>query len=136
MAEWREKLSFAPLVKHLTIGDKILLFFLAVLTVTGFLLTNTLRSGGLFAEIQVNGRHVATLSLLEDRQITVPGWIGPVEISVRNGKISVLSSPCLWKICVRSGPVSKAGDIIVCIPSKLVIRIFAKNMESLDAVTG
>ncbi len=128
--------TLSPLVKHLTAGDKILLVTLVVLTLSGFWLTHLLRDRGVYADIMVENRHVATLDLLQDRELTVQGQLGPVSIKIHDGKVSVISSPCRQKICEKTGPVFRAGDIIVCLPSKLVIQIRSKNSRNLDAVTG
>jgi hypothetical protein len=51
----------------------------------------------------------------------VNGTIGNVSISVQNKKLRVTESSCLHKTCIKTNPISKAGDYIVCIPNELVI---------------
>lgn len=51
----------------------------------------------------------------------VNGTAGNVSINIQNKKLRVTESSCLHKTCIKTNPISKAGDYIVCIPNELVI---------------
>jgi hypothetical protein len=76
--------------------------------------------------------------LEEDRLLTVDGPLGKTEIAIEDNSIRVISSPCPGKICVNSGPISKPGDWIACLPNQVFINIQAsiddheKNIDSIS----
>ncbi|MDP4109339.1 MAG: NusG domain II-containing protein, partial [Bacillota bacterium] len=57
-------------------------------------------------------------------------------VLAENGKIRVLSADCPDKVCVRTGFISRPGQSIVCLPSRLVIRLEGESKSGLDAVVG
>lgn len=44
-------------------------------------------------------------------------------ISIEKGRIKITDADCPDKICVKSGWISQAGETIVCLPHKLIIKI-------------
>ena len=44
-------------------------------------------------------------------------------IRIENGHISVTDADCPDKICLQTGAISHAGEIIACLPHKLIIEI-------------
>ena len=44
-------------------------------------------------------------------------------VHVQNGTISVHDADCHDRICVKSAPISQSGEIIACLPHKLLIEI-------------
>ena len=58
----------------------------------------------------------------------------PATILVEHGKISIKGASCPDKVCENTGKISDFGEIIVCLPSKLIIKIENPN-KSIDATT-
>ena len=79
-------------------------------------------------------RPTETYSLGEDRRLTLTGNGYTLEIEVKGGAISVVSSDCPGCDCVRTGAVSKAGSSIVCIPAGIVITVGGGG--DYDALAG
>ncbi|WP_058486812.1 NusG domain II-containing protein [Defluviitalea phaphyphila] len=50
-------------------------------------------------------------------------------IRVEKGRIRFIEADCPDLVCVNSGWLSKPGDIAVCIPNKILIRIEGKDDE-------
>jgi len=44
-------------------------------------------------------------------------------VSVAGGRVRVMSSDCPHQCCVHTGWKSRAGDIIVCVPNRVVVTI-------------
>ena len=42
---------------------------------------------------------------------------------INGGKASIVSADCPDKLCVHQQEISKAGESIICLPHKLVVRI-------------
>lgn len=104
-----------------------LILALALLAVLGaaFLLQRLWFQGqGLRAVVQVDGREDMELDLSQDREF----WVGDERtgrnlIQVRDGAVRVLEADCPDKVCVRTGPIRQEGQVIACLPHKVIIYI-------------
>jgi len=56
-----------------------------------------------------------------------------VKVSIKSGKVSVIESSCQNKICIKTGVIKNPGQLIVCVPNKVVIKIVSnkKNFDTL-----
>ena len=55
-------------------------------------------------------------------------------VSLSDGKVRVVSSTCPDKVCVRTGEISKTGEIIVCVPNRVSVKMTGR--EEFDAVVN
>ncbi|HHX10563.1 MAG TPA: NusG domain II-containing protein [Firmicutes bacterium] len=67
------------------------------------------------------------LKNIPDGTIPVEGPLGTTIVEVERGRVRVLSSPCPEHICMNTGWISKPGQIIVCMPNQVVVRIVKKQ---------
>lgn len=110
------------LFKRLTPFDRKLLLFLTILVLFSFLLL--LRQGvGRKVLVEVAGRTVFVADLAQDQQVELTGPLGTTVLRIAAGSVAVLSSPCPQKVCIAMGPISRSGDLLACVPNRLVIRI-------------
>ena len=86
------------------------------------------------AEIDVAGRVVATLDLARDGVSEVRGPLGVTRVEVRGGRVRVLSSPCPRQACRHGGWIGAAGEMLVCLPNEVVIRLPGQRAGATDAV--
>ena len=84
---------------------------------------------GRSAEIYVDGTLVATVRLDHQERIDLLG----LTVVVEEGGIHVEDADCPDKICERMGKISKAGETIICLPNKVVIKILGKG--EVEAIT-
>lgn len=78
------------------------------------------------AVITVNGATVREIPLTthEGREtFTVDTPNGTNEITVDGRTIAVTDADCHDKICVKSGAMERKGEVIACLPHKLLIEI-------------
>lgn len=79
-----------------------------------------------YAEITIDGKFYKKINLSEhkgDEQIDIKTVYGDNIIEIKDNSIKVLDADCKDKICIRSGFISEPGQIIVCLPHKLMIEI-------------
>ena len=60
-------------------------------------------------------------------------------VEIRDGRVSVTDSSCKNQVCVKHEPISKAGESIICLPNRLVVRIAAEDSEEgggYDTITS
>jgi len=121
-------------VAALTRADRLVFYTLVGLGVALLFLP---RGAGEPAALVVEGtggyRSVAPLS--EDGRIEVPGPLGTTVVEVRDGAARVVSSPCPQKTCIAMGAVAEPGDIAVCVPNGVIVRIEGDATQRLDATT-
>ncbi|MCR5648605.1 MAG: NusG domain II-containing protein [Oscillospiraceae bacterium] len=80
--------------------------------------------GGAAAVVTVNGEHYASLPLSEDAELLIRSDDGGENLLViSGGKARVTESNCPNGVCVETGAVSSEGQLIVCLPHKVVIEI-------------
>ena len=79
---------------------------------------------GLFREIP----------LAEDAEVQVPGPLGTSIVEIRSGKVFMASSPCMNKVCIHMGRISRSGGSILCIPNKVSVTIRSFHTDT-DTVT-
>ena len=84
-----------------------------------------------YADVVLKGTMVHRLSLEEEKELTVQTDIGGVEISIKDGGIAVLSSPCPNKSCVHMGYKYKVGETIICAPASLSIHLLGGEMTEV-----
>jgi len=119
----------------LTRNDKILI--LGLVTVASFFFVRLffISSEGSQALIKVGNSPAQRISLRMDRIINLEGEKGKVTIEVKDGRVSVVESSCLQKICVNTGWVNKPGQSIICLPNKVLVTIEGKETLGIDGVS-
>jgi len=56
-------------------------------------------------------------------------------IRVLEGQVEVLHSDCPGQDCVHAGPISRAGQSLVCLPAQVVIHL-AHSGDGPDVIVG
>lgn len=121
--------------EHLTFADKVLIGCLIVLSLASYPLVRRMTKEGHAVQIEVNGTVYKTVSLQTDQAFSVPGPLGNTEVVIEDGEVFVRESPCRAKICIRTGHISQSGQLVVCIPNKVVVRVVGEKVLPYDAVT-
>ena len=113
-----------------------LLVLLAIIGV-GFLIQRYFfGKTGATAIIEQDGETVAELNLNKNTEFVLnDGNGGSNTITVQNGHISVTEANCPDLVCVRTGAISQTGEVIACLPHKLIITISSDQIDSLDSLT-
>lgn len=90
-------------------------------------------SDGRFAEVRINGAVVAALPLGMDTDFDTNEG---VLVRVERGKVFVAEADCPDRLCVRQGAIGRPGQMIVCLPNKVAVKIISDRDESkgVDAV--
>lgn len=77
------------------------------------------------AEISVDGEPYKTVSFDKnnDETIDIKSKLGTNVIKVQDNKIGVVDADCPDKVCIHDGFIEKPGQMLVCLPNKVVIEI-------------
>ncbi len=95
------------------------------------------QTDSVYGEIWQDGERIHLIKLSEnyEKTITVQGKNYTDTIEISDGKMRFISADCPDKVCVHTGWISKSGQLAVCIPNRVMIRITG-GQSDLDAVTS
>lgn len=98
--------------------------FLLIFCVSGILMLyfRQLNTKG-YVVIYIDGNVVQRETLSEQKEFDVQSDYGINHIIIQNGSVWVSDADCANKICVRTGTISNASDVISCLPHHLIITI-------------
>lgn len=115
--------------KIFKIGDLIVLavFIIAAALAIYFMTKPT----GSEVYIYKDGKLLETVSLSTEKTVKVDEHI---TVKISGGAAYVLKSDCKGQDCVKAGKISKVGEMIVCLPNKVVIKIVGDG--EVDYITG
>lgn len=77
----------------------------------------------------------SSVSLSEEADLHVEGRTGGLDVRVSGGSVRVFSARCPDKRCMRMGPATEPGDVIVCVPNGISVTIGGERADALDAVS-
>ena len=109
----------------LTKADILLIFTLLMLSELPLLLTTTVPAN-CFAEIKFNGTIINRFALtghIGTKTYDINTSVGHNTVLIQDDTIAVIDTDCPDAICKQTGTISKAGEIIACLPHKLIIEI-------------
>lgn len=88
------------------------------------------------AEVRIfcENRHIASFSLSEDREYLYEHNGIRNLIRIQSGQVRVADADCPDQSCRRMGEISRAGEVILCVPSGLKIEIFGGDSD-IDGFT-
>lgn len=94
-------------------------------------------SGTLICEIKQENRVVKTIRLKEGYQDNVTLTRGSITnvIEIDGMQVCFAQSNCPDQVCVRTGVLTRAGQMAVCLPTRVTVRILGADMQ-VDAIAG
>lgn len=118
-------------------GDKWLILVLVVTSVSLYL-TYSLKmmhaakhEGKTFAQIELNGELYKKVELTaEPQEIKIVTDRGYDLLRISNYGIEVVESDCPEKICMTYGFIDKVGEMIICLPNRMVVEIVGDSDSS------
>jgi hypothetical protein len=131
------RLSFMErLRRQLRFGDWLVAFLFVALAVGSFWLgglmhTSEQTAGNLIAVVMAGNRQLTARNLTTPSEFAVHGAVGEMLLQVANRRIRVLRSTCPNQVCVRQGAVHRSGEMLVCVPNRVVILIRRANEAKL-----
>lgn len=120
----------------LTKGDKILIIFLIIFSIflTYYINFSNKNNIEKYISIQVDGKEIKTIKLTKDiigETYTVKTEFGKNVLKFGDGELKIIEASCLDQLCVKQGTISKVGELLVCLPNRLVIEIKSENTNSI-----
>lgn len=120
------------LLKFFNKADVILLIVLLLLGAGSIFASKIIPTGADTVIISVDGEEYGRYPLAFDRVIDIDTEYGHNTVTISGGKAAVTDSDCPNHDCEDFGAVSKAGQSIMCLPHRMLVRIDGKT--DVDAV--
>lgn len=100
------------------------LVFVAVLAAASavFFCSQIIRpaEAGKTVEVCLRGEIYAQMPLNTDSSVDVDGLC---VVTVSGGEVKVEQAVCKNQLCVRHAPIKRAGEVIICLPAEVTVRI-------------
>ncbi|NLV75428.1 MAG: NusG domain II-containing protein [Tissierellia bacterium] len=112
----------------LTKGDKYLIIFIIIISLLSLVFINksALHYGKKYVSIQVDGEEFKRIifdKTVIGKTIPIKTEFGYNLIEIGDEKVRVIEADCPDQLDVKQGYISKVGEVIVCLPNRLVIEI-------------
>lgn len=123
-----------------TVWDKIIIATLLSMALIIYLLF----AGFIFGEqpetvvIFVDGKEYASYNLAEIsgiKNVEINTELGHNTVEITSDGARVTEASCPDKTDIQSGKISKPGQMLVCVPNRLTVRIIGKSGAKVDKVT-
>lgn len=119
-------------------NDIILVTILLILAIVSYTIVKYIgNENGAQVEVIIDGEVSETFPL--DENISYKIIIDDKNyniLSIENGEVSVSEASCPDKLCINQKKITKAGESIICLPNKLVVRIVGDKKTTIDAVAN
>lgn len=95
---------------------------LAVVFFAGYRYVN--RGEASVAVVSADGQTIRELPLSRDADIIVEGKGGGTNrVIIKDGAVSITEASCPDLICIREGKKKEKGDVITCLPNRIIVTI-------------
>ncbi len=120
--------------------DKFLIILVLIVSIISIIIIGKATSNydTTYAEIYVDGNLYKKYSLDKNLNevVTIETKHGKNIIEIEGYNVRMIESSCINKLCIKQGTIHKQGQLIVCLPNKVVVQIIGKNSSSdLDTIS-
>ena len=114
--------------------ELVLILVLLLAAAAGFLVNQAMhKKPAAQVEITVDGKLVRTLDLNQDADLIIDVPVGALvreyggtnHLIIQDGTAWISEASCPDKVCVHQGKVSLNGELIVCLPNRVIAKIVA-----------
>ena len=118
--------------------DVVIIVILLVISFVPYLMfknkSKDVNTSELYATVTVNGEVLREidLSAKKDEEFIIETSEGNNKVVVKDGGIAIVEADCSDGVCVYQGVASKPGDMIVCLPHRVIIEVMGTDQGYTD----
>lgn len=101
----------------------------ATAAVSALLLMFTQGDPGATVRITIDGALYGEYSLSEEQSISIDEKLGHNRLVIEDGSAYMADADCPDKYCMDYKPIAKSGEMIICLPHKLVVEVTGTQDE-------
>lgn len=108
----------------MTVADRVLVLLLLVLSGAGLLLVAFAPAGARL--VVTDGERTLFAAPLDDqREVALEGPLGTSRLEISANGARITDAPCPRRVCMTMGPIRQSGELIACIPNRILVRVEA-----------
>ena len=92
-------------------------------------------SPGAQVRVTVDEQTYAVCPLDTDTELNIVTPYGQNRLVIQNGTAFIETADCPQQICVHHRAISKTGEVIVCLPHRVVVTVEHGDAPDVDAIT-
>lgn len=121
----------------LTKGDKVLVIVLIVFSLLFAYYMATVNNNleKKYISIQINGEEINTIEFSDDiigETYVLETEFGRNVLQFGDGEVRIIEASCPDQLCVKQGKIGQVGQLLVCLPNRLVVEIKANDAVNDD----
>lgn len=106
----------------MTRGDWLIVLSLLTASLLGLVWLAT-APGGSYVVVTSAGLVCFTAPINHPHSVDLDGPLGKTHLIIDDQGARISSSPCPRKICIAMGSASRTGDLLACVPNRILVRI-------------
>lgn len=110
-------------------AEIILVFVLLFLAALMLLFMEFTATSGVWAVVYVDGIEYGRYPLNADLEVVISTEHGENTLVIKDGEADVASADCPDKTCVRARSAVNSGEMIVCLPHKVMVKIEGEDFD-------
>ncbi len=119
-------------------GDKFVIFFVLLLAVAAYILFSVFLFADHADTVQIfaDGKLYASYSLTSTKEemVEIKTKYGTNLLKITKNGAEMIEASCPDKRDVKMGEITKAGQALICVPNRVVIKLTSQNNASVDKV--
>jgi hypothetical protein len=112
----------------MTAGDWLVVLFLLTASLAGIAWVAA-APGGTRVVVTSGKQILFTTPLDQPRSVDLDGPLGQTHLVIDDQGVRITSSPCPRKICISMGTARHAGDLLACVPNRILVYIDSPAAE-------
>ena len=106
----------------MTSGDWLVVLLLLGASLTGIAWVAT-APGGTHVVVTGGGQTCFTAPIDQPNSVDLDGPLGLTRLIIDEQGVRIADSPCPRKICIAMGSAKRTGDLLACVPNRILVRI-------------
>lgn len=120
-------------------GDKFIIFFVILLAVISYVLFSVFLFGDIAETLEVfaDGKLYATYNLVSAKEevVEIKTKYGTNLLKINQNGAEMIKASCPDKRDVKMGKITKAGQVLICVPNRVVVKLTSQKKAEVDRVT-
>jgi hypothetical protein len=113
----------------MTAGDWLVVLFLLTASLAGIAWVAA-APGGTRVVVTSGEQTLFTAPLDQPRSVDLDGPLGQTHLVIDAHGARITSSPCPRKICISMGTARHTGDLLACVPNRILVHIDSSAKEA------
>jgi len=112
----------------------IVFFIVSSIALSFYITSNSINYNNKYLIIKVDNEIIVKRELPVEKKETIPinTKYGYNLIEIDNDVVRIIEADCYNQICVKGGSIKNVGEVLVCLPHKLIVEIKGKSDSEVD----